>query len=264
MTNVYHLEDYRPTSDATPPEPSNEPIRTTTLAEVMAMGPEQRADYFETRRLMRERWGRMARSRLPPPPDANVLAQALPILIHSVSWGRNAWHSTWIQRYRVGTLCESRAAAKRFVDRNRTQGSTYYETVMPGWHLQFDRRAYVVCEINTRRPFERLQSPDFLLPEITEAEALAMLEPESPIWRGHRPNRDSIIVQQTQLAAISFTPWADRTTFPGQMHTPGRYVRSIVGRDWYFSPARVEKGFEFDPSAFAALIEGLSERETRA
>lgn len=253
MTNVYHLDDYR-APQAEQATATAAPVwKTATLAEVVAMRPEDRAAYFETRRQARERMAEIIHSRMPPSPATNPLNAATPILIHSVSWGRNAWHSTWIQRYRTGTLCESRAAAKRFIDKNRTQGSTYYATVMPGWHLQFDRRAYIVCEINTRRPFERLLSSDFLVPNVTEEEALELLEPGSPVWRGHRPNRDSIIVQQTKLPSTAFTSWADRTSFPGQMSTPGRYVRTIVGKDWFFSPATTEKGFEYDVSFFERM-----------
>jgi len=253
MSNVYHLDDHRPFAGAEKPTPSAGILRTATLAEVMAMSAADRASYFEDRRTARGKMVKIIQSRRPPPPESNELQLATAILIHSVSWGRNAWHSTWIQRYRVGTLCESRAASKLFVDRNRTQGSTYYETIMPGWHLQFDRRAYMLCEINTRRPFERLISPDFLLPTMTEKEALTMLEAGSSIWRGHQPNRDSVIVQQTKLAAASFTPWERRTAFPGQMHTPGRYARTIVGKDWFFSPVKTEKGFEFDTTAFEKM-----------
>jgi hypothetical protein len=260
MTNVYHLDDYRPVAPADSDTTSVPSLKSATLAEVMAMSAEQRAAYFDERRRMRERWAEAIKSRLPPPPALNELQQAAPILIHSVSWGRNAWHSTWIQRYRSGTLCESRAAARQFIDRNRTQGSTYYDTVMPGWHLQFDRRAYLICEINTRRPFERLLSADFLLPGVSEADAMAMLEPRTAIWRGHRPARDSVIVQQTKLGASSFTSWADRTTFPGQINTPGRYVRVPAGKDWFFSPAKVEKGFEYDTSAFARFADAGSKQ----
>ena len=254
MSNVYHLEDYRPTPPDQDPASAPPAWRTATLAEVMGMSAEERSDYFENRRLARERMAEAIRARLPPPPALNELEQATAILIHSISWGRNAWHSTWIQRYRAGTLCENRAASKQFVNRNRTQGSTYYETVMPGWHLQFDRRAYLVCEINTRRPFERLLSADFLIPGVTEEEAMALLEPGSSIWRGHRPNRDSIIVQQTKHPSTAFTAWKKRTTFPGQMSTPGRYVRTIVGKDWFFRPATVEKGFEYDVAAFDKIV----------
>jgi hypothetical protein len=37
------------------------------------------------------------------------------------------------------------------------------------------------------------------------------------------------------------------------MHTPGRYTRTIVGKDWFFSPVKTEKGLEFDTTAFEKM-----------
>jgi len=273
MSNVFQLDDYRQTP--TTPSSFDEGNSRQTLSDLNAMindpaGMEDRPSLGErallgpnrqtsetTAALLRarsaERMEAMKRS-APPPPAENALMSANPILIHSISWGRNAWNSTWIQRYRSGTLAESHASARDFIEANRVQGSAYKVTVMPGWHLQFDRRAYIVCEINTSTPFSRLRRPAFTDQGILEADALALLDPTSGVWRGAKPIHDSVIVQATKLPTSSFTPWASRSTHPGQARTPGRYERVASGRDWYLKPVIGKDVTRYDTSAFEKLL----------
>lgn len=167
-------------------------------------------------------------------PEKMYLQKALPILIHWPSYGRNAWHSTWINRYRRGALLADRNEARAYVEKNRKQGSVYRLTVMPALHLQFPTRSYVVVEINTHKPFSRLIEPRFLSREITEAECLALLNPNSPIWEPPSPKHDSIIVQQTSRPSSHFQRFEDRTALPNQVRTLGRYRRANFGSYWEF------------------------------
>lgn len=126
--------------------------------------------------------------------------------------------------------------------------------VTPGWHLQFDRKAYLVCEINTKTPFSRLRVASFAVPGITEKEALAMLSPRSELWRGAAPQHDSVIAQETKAAATAFTPWTERTTHPYQKRTPGRYKRESDTAGIHFVPVGASGQPEYDVSAFEAVL----------
>ncbi len=281
MTNVFQLDDYRQ-----PPEEPSAPLAEGarhTLADLDGLirpkppaGPPpllgRRPPIGANRQLgetakalLRERSAQRAgagRRSAPPPPLENELVSVSPILVHSISWGRNAWNSTWIQRYRSGTLAENHAVARAFIEANRVQGSAYKVTVMPAWHLQFDRRAYLVCEINTSTPFSRLRRPAFADEAVTEAEALAMLDPGSDLWRGEKPLHDSIIVQATRLPASEFTPWASRSSHSGQARTPGRYARVACGRDWYLRPINATDMIQYDTSSFERLLEADLSQES--
>lgn len=194
------------------------------------------------------------RFRSPPPPASNPLGAATPILLFHTSYGRNAWQSTWIARYERNTLTESHEAAKALVAGKLKQGSAFRLVVTPGWHLQFDRRAYLVCEINSTSPFARLRTAAFAQPGVMESEALAMLRPTSDLWRGAAPLHDSIVVQETKRPAGDFIAWANRTGHPHQVRTPGRYQRVIDGKHWWFRAINNDGPIDFDTTSFAALV----------
>lgn len=248
MSNVFYLSDYRAGSSPAGGEdagPSPEPA--VSLASRQPLALRRSITVVVAKRLQP-----------PPPPAQNALAAATPILLFHTSYGRNAWQSTWIARYERNTLAESQEAAKAFVTGKLKQGSAFRLAVTPGWHLQFDRRAYLVCEINSNAPFSRLRSAGFAQPGVMESEALAMLRPTSDLWRGVQPAHDSVIVQETRRPASDFVPWASRTSHPYQIRTPGRYQRMIDGKHWWFRAINNDGPIDFDTSAFAALVDKIS------
>ena len=64
--------------------------------------------------------------------------------------GRNAWHSTWVQRYGEGCMHTSRSTAEEYSERKRVNGSVFYLQEMPA--LQFDAEAgtLFVTQFNVR------------------------------------------------------------------------------------------------------------------
>jgi len=257
MSNVFYLSDLQerePTDTAASSNAGDRP----TLGQRAPLNLQRLGDAIAAH----ERFV-AAQARLrPPPPDENSLDRATPILLYHISYGRNAWHSTWIARYQRNTLAHSYDAAKAFVAERLKQGSSYRLAVTPGWHLQFDRRAYLVCEINSSTPFSRLRAARFAMPGIMEAEALEWLKPSSELWRGAVPLHDSIVVQETTRPAGDFVRWEDRTTHPAQVRTPGRYHRAIDGKHWWFRAVKGDAPPDFDTSAFAALIAGIHDVST--
>ena len=190
----------------------------------------------------------------PPPPEENLLVSATPVLLYQVSWGRNAWHSTWISRYKRNTICQSWNEARKFVNERRKQGSAYRLLVTPGWHLQFDRKAYLVVEINTSNPFKRLLVPSFIKDGVKEACCLKLLNPSSEIWIAPMPDHDSIIVQETKLRSADFVAWDDHTSERGKPRTPGQYKRVIDGSLWRFLPVDGGGTDTFNTSGFAVHL----------
>lgn len=236
MSNIFHLDNYRiPLANA-----DERNIRLSKLL----------LDAEIARQLMLA-----ARA----PSAKNLLASATPVLLYQVSWGRNAWQSKWVARYQRNTLCQSLAGARKFVNDRRKQGSAYRLLVTPGWYLQFDRKAYLVGEINTSMPFARLVKPAFLKVGITEIECLRLLNPTSEIWSGPTPQHDSVVVQETSLAPEKFVSWSDHTKELGGAKTPGRYRRTIAGDRWYFAPVFNPTSGAFDTSRFEAFIDCSTE-----
>ena len=241
MSNVYQLDDYRPKVLPEGEKLSDEAIRVRFGA--LAAEAALLAERFEERIKRREQQR-----------ATNRLESALPIILYQISWGRNAWHSTWVARYQRDTLTASRKEAQDFIGKRLKQGTAFRMTVMPGLHLKFRDSSFLVAEINTKTPFERLVDPAFAKVGIVEKQALELLEPNSNIWRGFVPSHDSVVVQETRRPAGDFQPWNSRTVSPEQVRTPGPYKREIEGAHWHMS-AIVENGqIEYDTSAFQRAL----------
>ena len=234
---------------------------------------------------------RAARELTQPIPEnvANTLQTATPIVVYFISSGRNAWHSTWMQKYEKNTLMSSYDASRTFIGSRMTQGTAFRMTITPAWHLRFSSKSFLVCEINTSRPFSRLLEAAFTVPGISEEQAVLLLKPTSPLWQGPAPRHDSIIVQQTNRSAREFAQWgesddewesvdwirtlhANRSVDGGStsksppeksyIYDPrkpwnyGRYVRDTskeTQADFFFTPARRGGPAEFDCKRFRVL-----------
>ncbi len=232
MSNVFHLEDFRK-------KPSDSESQSQLRSRLLKAVEELRQNLL---------------ARRAPSPSENLLSASTPILLYQVSWGRNAWNSTWIKRYARNTLCRSWSESNRFVEKRLKQGTSFRMLITPGWHLQFDRKAYLVCEINTSLPFSRLVEASFNQEGMSEFDCLESLSPKSDIWTGSVPKHDSIIVQQTPRAAKDFVAWSDRTSEKGKTRTPGHYLRVISDSSWFFAPVDSKPLVTFDTSHFATHV----------
>lgn len=253
MSNVFYLADHRPEPESAK-RGAQDGTSSSRSAEELAALRLRSAEMLEKMARLQEAIAR----RRPPPPESNPLGAATPILLFHTSYGRNAWQSTWIARYERNTLTESHDAAKALVAGKLKQGSAYRLVITPGWHLQFDRRAYLVCEINSNAPFARLRAAPFVKQGVMESDAMKMLLPTSDLWRGAPPLHDSVIVQETRRPASDFAAWGSRTYHPYQTRTPGRYQRVIDGKHWWFRAINNDGPIDFDTTAFAALVDKAS------
>lgn len=164
------------------------------------------------------------------------LQSCTPVLVWFPSYGRNAWQSTWVNRYRNGALQASRREAEDYVAAHLKQGSNWGFQVLPGFHLQFSDSAYLLCEINTLTPFRNLQDHSMLQQGTSKSRCIDGLNPASSFWARGQSKEDGVIVQNTARTWDSFPSYAERTDDPRKILTIGSYRRekSEFG-DWGFS-----------------------------
>ena len=69
-----------------------------------------------------------------PPRDfleANKVNNVYPVKIYYVTTGRNAWRSTWIERYYKGCMRYSLESAKSYCEGHRQRGTVFYIRELP-------------------------------------------------------------------------------------------------------------------------------------
>lgn len=66
--------------------------------------------------------------------------------------GRNAWHSTWVHKYRSGCFHLNVDSAKQFCEKNRKQGSIFYIEQIPALEIDCDHGSLFITQINTTDP----------------------------------------------------------------------------------------------------------------
>lgn len=273
MSNIYYLDD----------------SRSPTAASAVVPVPTDR--WAEQQRLLREVHNAMLASKAAC--AARELRQALnpmlqaatPIVLYFVSYGRNAWQSTWIARYQKNSLQSSYLEASHFIGSKMKQGSAFKMMITPGWHLQFSSNAFLICDINTFQPFSRLLEAAFTVPGISEEKALVLLNPTSSLWQGRAPIHDSIIIQQTKRPAGEFVSWeeadeersmvdwlwseksrvsdaparsdVDRFYDPQRPSNYGRYFRDTrreTAAEFHFAPCKNGGPAEYDCERFRVLV----------
>ena len=67
--------------------------------------------------------------------------------------GRNAWHSTWVKRYENNCLFADRRALDKGVEQRSSQGTVFYNQILPAFQLRFENRLFVIVNINNIDPF---------------------------------------------------------------------------------------------------------------
>lgn len=276
MSNVYYLDDYRQGVQSNTTESTAEKSTLLEKAdEALRLGDRVAACTFLLEYAALSRREIEDFNRRP-----NKLQIAVPIVLYFVSWGRNAWHSTWISRYQKKSLMANYSEACEYIGRKSTQGTVFRITIIPGWYLGFLLSRYLVCEINTDAPFSRLTRATFADLGVLEADALRELEPESSIWRGASPLHDSVIVQQTDRKVEEFTRWTEaeesneikahvrsfskrqrpREYSPEDPGDYGMYVRdasSENGLGFAFRPSSKGGPDQFNCDHFRRLIGGI-------
>ncbi len=74
--------------------------------------------------------------------------------VYYLGYGRNAWNSTWINRYDRGRISFVDAELKRAAEERRVQGSVFKIEPLPLFVMRTARGTFGICEINTRSAHE--------------------------------------------------------------------------------------------------------------
>lgn len=73
--------------------------------------------------------------------------------------GRNAWHSTWVQRYYPSSFHDEWAKAVEFAESQRVQGSVFSIRQLPVLRFQTAMGSLLVGELNTTTPMKEYAPP---------------------------------------------------------------------------------------------------------
>ena len=69
--------------------------------------------------------------------------------------GRNAWHSTWVQRYYPGCMHTSIETARQYCEKKRQRGTILYIKELPCLVIKSTTKALFITEINHDCPLDR-------------------------------------------------------------------------------------------------------------
>jgi hypothetical protein len=81
------------------------------------------------------------------------------VSLYYLHHGRNAWHSTWVSKYREGCMHSDEQSAKASAEEQRTQGSVFNISRIPAVLFVSSSGSIAVTEINSLRPLAGY-SPD--------------------------------------------------------------------------------------------------------
>ena len=88
------------------------------------------------------------------------------VKIYYCYYGRNAWYSTWVQKYYKNCMHASFDSAKGFAEINRKQGSVFYIKELPALYIESGSYPILVTQINKTCPLrigEKTTSRAYLL-----------------------------------------------------------------------------------------------------
>jgi len=169
-----------------------------------------------------------------------------PIVVFVLIRGRNAWHSTWVQKYQgPGAVYATRVAAKDAAERQRVQGSTFYIRAVPALLLESEAGSVVQVEFHSDKTFGKLSVSD-VIPRLaygaTMSEALLVLGRNGGFWRSPLPSKHSFIQARhvlfadleplkarMELAMLRSSSRGPRYFLDWQ-ESPGAYDTSVVRR----------------------------------
>lgn len=76
--------------------------------------------------------------------------------------GRNAWHSTWVQRYYHNCIATRVSDLEKDAETRREKGSVFYIKELPALSFETNLGVFLTTQINTQSPLENFLPPEFL------------------------------------------------------------------------------------------------------
>ncbi|MCY0854057.1 hypothetical protein [Cupriavidus sp. D39] len=144
----------------------------------------------------------------PSLPDTRATS-AQGIFLYYVYTGRNAWHSTWINRYNNGCMHASRHEAELYAETLRKEGTVLYIQELPALVVRSKAGCLIATQINNDSPLREYkpyfkmdggtaENPEWGIHWLRKGADLsriaASLRPTSAWWRFNPPTQDSVIV----------------------------------------------------------------------
>lgn len=155
--------------------------------------------------------------------------QALqPVLLYYVFTGRNAWHSTWVQRYTPGCMHTSLQSARQYAEARRVQGTVFNIKELPALLFRSPHGCLVVTQINSHDPlatYAAMAVHDdvgpgqrkidgaldcYMVPDAPMQGVLLSFEPGSRFWHRAPAPRDSVIRVATDDSKACFAELPER------------------------------------------------------
>lgn len=129
-------------------------------------------------------------------------------ILYFVFNGRNAWHSTWIQKYTVGCMHTNFQSAKDFVERKRVQGSVFYIKQLPCLIFKSKNKKIYITEINNKNPLcgysymdinnikseDKFNKKSYLLNGKLLKDILLSFDINSNFWNRQKPSKNSFFI----------------------------------------------------------------------
>ncbi|PCJ91478.1 MAG: hypothetical protein COA46_08570 [Porticoccaceae bacterium] len=144
------------------------------------------------------------------------LSNVQAVKIYYCFYGRNAWHSTWTQKYSQDCMHVTLSAAKQYAEKQRKQGSVFYIKELPALQIEStDGHTILVVQINSSTPLAEYSSqafhsaqalPSLLISSVGEygdnclavgaslVKALYSFSSTSKFWKSPPPSENSIII----------------------------------------------------------------------
>jgi len=172
------------------------------------------------------------------------------VKIYYCFYGRNAWHSTWVQKYYKDCMHSNLDSAKNFAELNRVQGSVFYIEELPALLFDGGNCSVLVTQINERCPL-REYSANALREDVSAGSkkiegyrnnyltfgspmngVVLSFEYNSRFWKNQQPRKNSVILlyTQTELETVELKTTKLKT-----------WKSSSLGKDYYLSWNHIDR-----------------------
>jgi hypothetical protein len=144
------------------------------------------------------------------------------VKIFYVYTGRNAWHSTWSQRYHDGCMHTALGTAQDYAEKQRKQGSVFYIEERPALAFESENQTLIITQVNAATPLGHYSakalppragiqqtvmegSPDSYLTIGAVLDGVALsFNHDSRFWRISPPRENSIILLRSPNPQVVF------------------------------------------------------------
>ncbi len=164
-------------------------------------------------------------------------------------YGRNAWHSTWVQKYTNDCMHLTLDSAKKLAEARRVQGSVFTIKELPALVIEVGSHRIFVTQINSRCPLREYRHFDVdRFPGRTTRDcylkvgedlhtAVSSFVPWSKFWVVEQPPRNSIMLLyssgEMRFEPLRTTPlvaWRSESDGPSYLLRWQRMASDVSGR----------------------------------